>query len=78
MNILELLPKVFIGVIRAGALTRIIYCFVKAIYSYEEIDVYKRRGKNALIFYILAESAWQIKDILFFYFRSRGGGGRDF
>lgn len=52
MNILELLPKVFIGVIRAGALTRIIYCFVKAIYSYEEIDVYKRRGKNALIFYL--------------------------
>ncbi len=78
MNILELLPKVFIGIIRAGALTRIIYCFVKAIYNQDEIEVYKKRGKNALVFYILAESIWQIKDILFFYFRSRGGGGRDF
>lgn len=75
MDILETLPKIIIGVIRAGALTRVIYCFVKAIYNHDEIDVYKRRGKNTIVFYILAESVWQIKDILFYYFRSGGAGG---
>lgn len=78
MDILEQLPKVIIGLIRAGSATRVAYCFIKAIQSYDEIDVYKRRGKNTIVFYVLAESIWQVKDILFFYFRSHGGGGRDF
>ncbi|SHH59235.1 mercury transporter [Sporanaerobacter acetigenes] len=67
MDTLVELSNVLIWLVRAGVGARIAYCFVKATHN-EEIEVYKRRMRNTLIFYILAESVWQLKDIAIYYF----------
>lgn len=67
MDILKELSMAFIWLIRAGTITRVAYCFIKVIQDDEELGVYKKRMKNALIFLILAESIWQLKDIAIHY-----------
>ncbi len=69
MDILKELSNAFVWLIRIGTATRISYCYVKMIGNDEESGVYKKRIKNALGFYILAESIWQLKDIVFYYFK---------
>lgn len=68
MDILKELSMAFIWLIRAGTTTRIAYCFLKMTQSDEEIGVYKKRMKNALVFLIFAESIWQLKDLAIYYF----------
>jgi len=57
-----------IVLIRAGAVFRFIYCMVRLQGAEEEQTQYKKRAKNTVLFYVLAECIWQIKDIVFYYY----------
>ena len=57
-----------ISLIRLGAVFRFIYCMVRLEGAEEEQVQYWKRAKNTVLFYVLAESVWQIKEIVFFYY----------
>ena len=57
-----------ITLIRLGAVFRFIYCMVRLEGAEEEQMQYRKRAKNTVLFYVLAESIWQIKEIVFFYY----------
>lgn len=57
-----------ITLIRLGAVFRFIYCMVRLEGAEEEQMQYRKRAKNTMLFYVLAESVWQIKEIVFYYY----------
>ena len=57
-----------ISLIRLGAVFRFIYCMVRLEGAEEEQMQYRKRAKNTVLFYVLAESVWQIRQIVFFYY----------
>lgn len=57
-----------ITLIRLGAVFRFIYCMVRLEGAEEEQMQYRKRARNTVLFYVLAESVWQIKEIVFFYY----------
>ena len=57
-----------ISLIRLGAVFRFIYCMVRLEGAEEEQMQYQKRAKNTVLFYVLAESVWQIKEIVFYYY----------
>lgn len=57
-----------ISLIRAGAAFRFLYCMVRLQEAEEEQVQYRKRAKNTVLFYIIAESIWQIKDIVMYYY----------
>ncbi len=57
-----------ITLIRLGAVFRFIYCMVRLEGAEEEQMQYRKRAKNTVLFYVLAESVWQIREIVFFYY----------
>ena len=57
-----------ISLIRLGAVFRFIYCMVRLEGAEEEQIQYRKRAKNTVLFYVLAESVWQIKEIVFYYY----------
>lgn len=57
-----------ISLIRAGAVFRFLYCMVRLQGAEEEQVQYHKRAKNTVLFYIIAESIWQIKDIVMYYY----------
>lgn len=59
-----------ISLIRAGAVFRFVYCMVRLQGAEEEQAQYRKRAKNTVLFYIVAESIWQIKDIVMYYYGS--------
>jgi hypothetical protein len=54
--------------VRLGISARFIFCMVKLIGAEEEALRYKKRAKNAVLFWIIAESVWLIKDIVLYYY----------
>jgi hypothetical protein len=56
-------------IVRLGIIGRFIFCMVKLIGAEDEALRYKKRAKNAVIFWILAESVWIIKDIVLHYYK---------
>jgi len=68
MEILKELALAFIMLIRLGAVLRIVYCFISMNSDEEKVSSYKRRIKNAIIFYIMAECIWLIKDLAMSYY----------
>ena len=68
MKIVEELSYALIILIRAGAVLRIIYCFICMGSDEEQSITYKKRIRNTLIFYVMAESCWIIKDIVMSYY----------
>ncbi|MGN0304936.1 MAG: mercury transporter [Lachnospiraceae bacterium] len=57
-----------IGLVRVGAIFRFVYCMVRLQAAQEEQALYQKRAKNTVVFYVLAESIWQIKDMVFYYY----------
>lgn len=53
--------------ILAGVGVRLIYIFIKLTHEEEEAPRYKKRLKNTIIFAILSQLAFVIKDIIFSY-----------
>lgn len=58
-----------IMLVRIGAVARFIYCMVRLQAAEEQAAQYKKRAKNTVIFYIIAESIWQLKDLILFYYQ---------
>ncbi|SHN87932.1 mercury transporter [Desulfitobacterium chlororespirans] len=58
-----------IVLIRAGVIMRIAFCFFRMMGNEEDGPMYRKRAINAAIFYIIAESVWQLRDIVFYYFK---------
>jgi len=62
------ISNAIILLVRVGAAARFIYCMVRLTAAEEQAAQYKKRVRNTVIFYVLAESIWQIKDMLLFYY----------
>jgi len=62
------ISNAIISLVRIGAAARLIYCMVRLSAAEEEAAKYKKRAKNTVIFYIIAESIWQIKDLVLYYY----------
>ena len=68
MITLDDISMAVIVLIRAGAVFRFIYCMVRLQGAEEEQAQYKKRVKITVIFYVMAECIWQIKEIVFYYY----------
>ena len=68
MITLDDISMAVIALIRVGAVFRFIYCMVRLQGAEEEQTQYKKRVKNTVMFYVLAECIWQIKEIVFYYY----------
>lgn len=68
MITLDDISTVVISIIRLGAVFRFIYCMIRLQGAEEEQAQYKKRAKNTVLFYVIAECIWQIKDIIFYYY----------
>lgn len=62
------ISKAIIILIRLGAVARFVYCMIRLSAADEEQSRYKKRAKNTVIFYVLAECIWQIKDLVLYYY----------
>ena len=68
MITLDDISMAVIVLIRAGAVFRFIFCMVRLQGAEEEQAQYKKRVKNTVMFYVMAECIWQIKEIVFYYY----------
>ena len=57
-----------IAVIRLGAVFRFIYCMIRLQGAEEEQTQFKKRAKNTVLFYVITECIWQIKELIFYYY----------
>lgn len=57
-------------IIRLGVACRVVICFLKMNFNNDDGGVAenKMRIKNSLIFLVVAEFAWAIKDLIFHYY----------
>lgn len=62
------ISNAIIALVRIGAAARFIYCMIRLSGEEEQAAQYKKRAKNTVLFYIIAESIWQIKDIVLYYY----------
>lgn len=62
------ISNAIIILVRVGAVARFVYCMVRLSAAEEQAAQYKKRAKNTVIFYIIAESIWAIKDLVLFYY----------
>lgn len=69
IKIIDELSNIMIGIIRTGVILRFIFCMMTMQKADDEVEGMKKRAINLVIFYIIAESIFQIKDILFLYFK---------
>jgi hypothetical protein len=56
-------------IVRLGVVARFIFCMVKLTGADEDAGKYKKRAVNAVLFWIIAESAWIIRDLVYFYYK---------
>ena len=58
------ISNAIILLVRVGAVARFVYRLGRE----EQAAQYKKRARNTVIFYIIAESIWQIKDLILYYY----------
>jgi len=68
MDIVEDLALLFILLIRSGSALRIVYCFISMMSDEDQAVTYKKRIKNTIVFYIMAESVYIIRDLAMHYY----------
>lgn len=56
-------------IVRLGVVARFIFCMVKLTGADEDAGKYKKRAINAVIFWIIAECVWIIKDLVLYYYQ---------
>ena len=69
MITLDDISMAVIAIIRLGAVFRFVYCMVRLQGAEEEQTQFKKRAKNTVLFYVLAECIWQIKELVFYYYQ---------
>ena len=57
-----------ISIIRTGAALRFLYWMIRLSGAEEEAAQYRKRSKNTVVFWIIAECVWQLKDIVLYYY----------
>ena len=62
------ISKAIIALVRIGAVARFIYCMIRLESAEDQAAQYKKRMINTIVFYIIAESIWQIKDLILYYY----------
>ena len=69
MDILnEMIEVLRVGIIPIGVIGRVIICLVKMIYDEEAQGTYKKKISNTIVFGILAELTFVIKDLITKYY----------
>jgi len=68
MDIVNEISNVLINLIRLGAVFRLVYCLFRMVSVEDEQSMYKKRMKNVVIFYIIAELIFQFKDMIIGYY----------
>ena len=68
MDLIKQMTDAFIILIRTGAVFRVVYCLVRMGINEDESATYKKRARNAVVFYVIAESVWQLKEIVLGYY----------
>jgi len=56
------------SLIRAGVIFRVVFCLVMLMISDEEAAQYRKRIKNAVIFLVISELVFAIKNIILTYY----------
>ena len=69
MSTINEISNMIAAFIRLGCAARFIYCMIRLSGAEEEATQYKKRAKNTVLFYIIAESIWQIRELVIFYYR---------
>jgi len=62
------ISNVLICLLRVGCVFRVVFCLIRSSISEEDAGMYKKRMKSAIIFYILAELVWVVKDLILDYY----------
>ena len=69
MDILnEMIEVLRVGIIPIGVIGRVIFCLVKMIYDEEAQGKKKKKISNTIVFGILAELTFVIKDLITKYY----------
>jgi hypothetical protein len=68
MQMIDEVSKAVIWLIRCGTAFRLCYCLFRMISADDESAMYKKRAKNTVVFYIIAESVWVIKAVIMNYY----------
>lgn len=68
MTTIDEISKTIIVLIRIGVIFRVAFCFLKMTTADDEAPQLKKRIKHAILFYILAEMAWIIRDMATNYY----------
>ncbi|MDR1541183.1 MAG: mercury transporter [Clostridiales bacterium] len=67
MSYIDEISKLVVVLIRAGAACRIVFCLIRLMTSEEEAMQYKKRIRNTIVFYVIAELAFVMKDVFIYY-----------
>lgn len=68
MEMVEELAQAMIILIRSGVALRVIYCFMAMAGDEEQVATNKKRIKHVVVFYIMAESIYLIRDLVMSYY----------
>ncbi len=68
MSTIKELSDVFLVLIRAGTLMRVVYSLIMLSTNEDEEKSYKKKIRNVIAFYIIAELSYAIKDMMFDYY----------
>jgi hypothetical protein len=68
MDLIKQMADAFVMLIRAGAAFRVVYCLVRMGMNEEEAGMYKKRVRNTIVFYVIAECIWQLKELVLNYY----------
>jgi len=63
------ISNALITLVRVGVIARFIFCMIKIAGTDEEISRYKKRAVNAVIFFIISECVWILKDVALYYYK---------
>ena len=62
------ISRVIIYLVRIGAVASFICCLIRLEAAEEQATQYKKRAVNTVMFYVIAECIWQIKDLILYYY----------
>lgn len=69
MDLLKEMADAFVILIRVGAVFRVVYCLVRVGMNEEEAGIHKKRVKNVVLFYVIAECVWELKELVLEYYQ---------
>jgi len=68
MQYIDDLSSAVIILIHAGAIFRVGFCFIRMMTAEEEAPQFKKRIRNTIMFYVIAELAFVLKALIIRYF----------